>query len=205
VPPASRLVFLNCPYNTSYQSILHSLVFTVIDCGFIPRCALENMDASQTRLQRIYELISLCELSIHDISYSHADPESGLAHFNMAFELGLFLASKQFGGDGHRKKKCLILDSDRDRYHKSISDISGQDIQAHNDDPDTVIGCVRDWLSPMAAKKPLPGAGHIRTRYETFRTRLPAICEECRFQPDTLTFNDFYYCVRRFQRYFTQP
>lgn len=203
MPPASKLVFLNCPYDTSYTSILQAVVFAVLDCGFVPRCALENQDGSQTRLQRIYGLISVCELSIHDISYAHADPQSGLAHFNVAFELGLFLACKEFGGEDHGAKRCLILDSDPDRYHKSISDISGQDIQVHGKDPDAAIRCVRNWLS--SARHPLPGAKHIQDRYVAFRQTLPRICEECKLDAGMLTYEDFCHCAGIFLRYFSQP
>lgn len=34
-------VFINCPFDPEYRSVLDALVFVVHDCGFRVRCALE--------------------------------------------------------------------------------------------------------------------------------------------------------------------
>ena len=65
----------------------------------------------------------------------------------MPFELGLYLGAKAFGGENHSKKRTLILDKEKYRYQKFISDISGMDIRSHGGDLQQLVRCVRDWLT----------------------------------------------------------
>ena len=81
-----------------------------------------------------------------------ANSNTNLPRFNMPLELGLFLGAKRFGRAEQRLKTCLILDIERYRYQKFISDIAGQDIAAHNGEVGKAIGCVRDWLSNAMSK-----------------------------------------------------
>ena len=112
------------------------MVFAVHDCGFIARCALEEEDASQVRIDKIYSIIADCRYGIHDISRIELDDASGFPRFNMPLELGIFLGAKKFGVEEQKKKKCLVLDREPYRYQQFISDIAGQDIQAHNNTPE---------------------------------------------------------------------
>lgn len=125
-------VFLNCPIDSLYKRLFDAMVFAVHDCGFIARCALEEADASQVRIEKIYNIIEECRFGIHDISRTESDHVSGFPRFNMPLELGVFLGAKKFGIHEHKRKKCLVVDREPYRYQKFISDISGQDIQAHN-------------------------------------------------------------------------
>ena len=45
-------VFINCPFDPAYKPLFDATVFAVHDCGFIPRCALEEEDASQVRIEK---------------------------------------------------------------------------------------------------------------------------------------------------------
>ena len=40
-----RNVFINCPFDDSYEPIFRGLVFTVFECGLVPRCAKEAYDS----------------------------------------------------------------------------------------------------------------------------------------------------------------
>jgi len=131
-------VFINCPFDDSYRSLFEAIVFTVHDCGYVARCSLEVTDASQVRIEKISAIIGSCRLGIHDISRTDLDTATQLPRFNMPLELGLFLGAKRFGSGKHRLKTCLILDVDRYRYQKFISDIAGQDIAAHSGKPETL-------------------------------------------------------------------
>jgi hypothetical protein len=66
--PYSDSVFLNVPFDAEYQPIFDALVFTVFDCGFVTRAALETDDSTQVRIQKIYDLIDGSKYGIHDIS-----------------------------------------------------------------------------------------------------------------------------------------
>jgi len=185
-------VFINCPFDTEYRPLFEALVFAVHDCGYIARCALEIDDASQVRIEKVVKIIAGCKFGIHDISRTELDAATGLPRFNMPLELGMFLSAKWFGRAEQKNKVCLILDTERYRYQKFISDISGQDIAAHRGKPEQAIKVVRDWLSNATPKSVgIPGGTAIAERYALFRQELPAMCVKLRLKEDELTFNDY--------------
>lgn len=124
------------------------------------------------------------------------DEGSGLARLNMAFELGLFLGAKWFGTRSVKDKITLILDRDRYRYQKAISDIAGQDIRAHGGEIDRAIKHVRDWLS-TSTDEDIPGGGAIAGRYRAFAKELPELCFELRLSHDSMTFADLAKVIAR--------
>ena len=144
------------------------MVFAVYDCGFIVRCALEEDDASQVRIDKIYNIISDCRYGIHDISRTEIDNVSGFPRFNMPFELGVFLGAKKFGGGEQKRKTCLILDREPYRYQQFISDIAGQDIQTHNNTPEQTVRVVRNWLRTASKREMIPDGSIIWQRYKDF-------------------------------------
>ncbi|MCC6589973.1 MAG: hypothetical protein IT168_24985 [Bryobacterales bacterium] len=170
--------------------MLEALVFSVYDLGFVPRCALEEDDSSELRLSKIERIIEECQYGIHDLSAVALDQTTNLPRFNMPLELGLFLGCRRFGSDVHRKKRCVILDTDRFRYRSFISDISGQDIHAHGGDPRQAIIEVRNWLAAAIPRSKLPGGSEIAGRFERFRRDLPALCAALRRDPEDLIFVD---------------
>lgn len=172
-------VFINCPFDAAYRSLFEALVFAVHDCGYIARCALEVADASEVRIERIAKIIRDCKFGIHDISRTEPDAQTGLPRFNMPLELGIFLGAKRFGRAEQRHKTCLILDVERYRFQRFISDISGQDISAHAADTTRAMKAVRDWLSNATPSSiSIPGGVLIASRYAVFRKDLPAMCEK---------------------------
>src|SRR5580658_4264166 len=121
-------VFINCPFDRDYEPIFLAIVFAVSDSGFTVRCALEA-DEGATRIDKIYSLIESCRFGIHDISRIERDPVNDLPRFNMSFEPGLFLGARRYGLPHHERKSCLVLETERYRYQKFLSDIAGQDIR----------------------------------------------------------------------------
>jgi hypothetical protein len=190
-------VFINCPFDEIYTPLFNAIVFTLHDMGFRPRCALEASNAGQFRLDKIQDIISECKYSIHDLSRTELDTASGLPRFNMPLELGLDLGCKRFGSNYQREKICLVLDTEPYRYQIFISDISGQDIKAHQGDLKTLISVVRDWLrlelDPQ--KVIVPGGAKIFRRYKDFQQALPAICAKLSWDLKRLPFADFSYAV----------
>ena len=116
-PKPSNSVFVNCPFDRSYKQIFNAILFCIFDAGFVPRCALEIEDSTQSRLAKILDLIGQCNFAIHDISYTDIDSGTHLPRFNMPFELGLYFGCHKFSGD--KKKACLILD--REAYSTATS------------------------------------------------------------------------------------
>ena len=183
-------VFINCPFDSDYKHLFDAMVFAVHDCGFIARCTLEEEDASEVRIDKIYNIIAGCRYGIHDVSRTE-DKNSDLPRFNMPLELGIFLGAKKFGVKEQKRKKCLILDTEPYRYQQFISDIAGQDIQAHNDAPELTVKVVRDWLRNVSRRETIPSGSVIWERYQNFVGNLPQMVQEYRYVVEELTFNDY--------------
>ncbi len=195
-------VFINCPFDDKYKSIFNAVVFAVYDAGFYPRCAFELGDATELRLMGIMRIISECKYAIHDISRTQPDRENRLPRFNMPLELGIFLGCKAFGGNRHNVKSCLVMDTELYRYQKFISDVAGQKVDAHRDDPRTAVSVVRDWLRTVSSRVNIPGGRVIWKRFNLFLRKLPTACERLNWEPEVLKlkFVDYRYVIHEFLR-----
>jgi hypothetical protein len=184
-------VFINCPFDSAYRPLFEAVTFAVYDCGFYPRSALEVEDSSEVRIEKIIRIVGECRLAVHDISRTQLDRDSRLPRFNMPLELGIFIGAKAFGAAEHRRKAAIVLDTDRFRYQKYISDIAGQDIRAHHRRPSDAIQQVRSFLSTHCTDGTiLPGGSKIAARYAQFRQGLAETGAELHVQPGELTFRD---------------
>jgi len=108
VPRDARNVFINVPFDDDYAPLFDALVFTTIACGYRVRCALEEDDSGNIRLDKLVRLIRECPRSIHDLSRIELG-DNELPRFNMPFELGLALGAKRFGGPSHRNDRIKIM------------------------------------------------------------------------------------------------
>jgi hypothetical protein len=77
MPARSDGVFINVPFDRRYKKLFDALVFAVHDCGFVARCAREQDDGSQIRLEKLYTIIAECRYGIHDLSRTTLDRNSG--------------------------------------------------------------------------------------------------------------------------------
>lgn len=185
-------VFINCPFDVGFKPIFEAVVFAVHDSGFVARCALEEDDGAQVRIDKIYDILEDCLLGVHDVSATALDPPLNLPRFNMPLELGVFLGARRFGSPRQRRKACLVLDRERFRYQAYLSDLAGQDIKAHGGEPHRAIRAVRDWLSHRVPEGTmLPGPTKMVERYELFLSDLPTLLEAVGIERDELIYNDF--------------
>ena len=198
-------VFINCPFDSTYKPLFDAIVFTVHDCGFMARCALEEEDTSQVRIDKIYTIIADCRYGIHDISRTELDEISGLPRFNMPLELGIFLGAKKFGVKEQKRKNCLVLDREPYRYQQFISDIAGQDIQVHNNSPEAVIKVVRNWLRTTSRRQTLPSGNIISERYQNFMRDLPQMAQDFQLEVNDLIFNDYVWVLGKWLLTETSP
>jgi hypothetical protein len=186
--PYDQGVFINCPFDSRYQRLFHAIVFTVSDCGFTPRCALEVDDGGEERIRKIKRIIRESRYAVHDISRVEVDSKSRLPRFNMPLELGLFLGAQEYGSDEQKLKRSLVLDSIPYRYQKFCSDIAGQDIRAHGNQPARASAAVRAMLATALGEVRLPGPSRILARYAQFAEELPVLCESVGLAPPELEF-----------------
>ena len=193
-----RQVFINCPFDKEYLLLLRATVFVLKACGYTPRCALEADSATEVRVEKILRIIGECGLSIHDISRTEMDRKSKLPRFNMPFELGLFLGAARLGGRQHQSKAALILDVEKFRYQRYLSDIAGQDIRAHPNDPATAIGAIRNWLNTRSSgNHVLPGKAALVSQYRRFQKQLPIMLKELRLKETEISFVDWSKLIAR--------
>ena len=189
-------VFINCPFDGHYKRIFDAIVFAVYDCGFIPRSAREAAN-DPVRLSRIIQIINDSLYAIHDLSRAGVDSKTGLARFNMPLELGIFLGAKEFGGKRNAMKTYLMLDKDRYRYQKFISDLNGIDPKSHNNKPDTAIIKVRDWLNDVTKVDfKIPSGSMIAKKYKVFRKDLPGFASDVGLEMKDLTYRDYCFVVQ---------
>ncbi|MEM7767026.1 MAG: hypothetical protein AAF253_06010 [Pseudomonadota bacterium] len=50
-------VSINCPFSEDYTPFFRAITLAVADCGFKPRCALEDIDSGEIRLDKIMRII----------------------------------------------------------------------------------------------------------------------------------------------------
>lgn len=188
-PEFDRNVFINCPFDSAYAPMFEAIVFAIEDSGFHARCARERLDSSQIRLHKIIDLIRGSRYSIHDLSRTQLDEMTALPRFNMPLELGVDLGCKAFSR-AHGRKSFLIFDSERYRFQKYLSDIGGQDVHHHGNDPKIAVARVRDWLRADSSLASIPGGAVIYERYQEFRRDLSSLCARLRLDIDDLSFAD---------------
>ncbi len=137
-------VFINCPFDNAFFPLLKPLLFTITYLDLKPHIS-ETSDSGQTRIEKIIGLMKVCKYSIHDLSRMEPIKRREYPRFNMPFEcgidFGLKMSDEKFLG-----KKFLILEKEHYRYKSVISDISGNDIKAHQNDAEQMIKVVRDWF-----------------------------------------------------------
>ena len=191
-----RRVFINAPFDPDYRLLFDAIVFAVTDCGYIPRCARERDDGGEIRFDKLITLIGDCRFGLHDISRVDLDPATSLPRFNMPLELGLFLGASRFGSGKQRRKTALILDLESNRYDKFISDISGQDIKAHGNNPTLAIKAVRNWLATNTKDVLMPTGDRMAERYAHFDADLPELCDQFHMSRSEITFLDYRQLIR---------
>jgi hypothetical protein len=145
-PDFDRNVFINCPFDPEYKSLLRPLLFTILYVGMIPKIGLERSDSGETRINKICEMIRDSRYSIHDLSRLQSRRRNEFYRMNMPFELGIEYGCRQFGPDYLRSKRCLILEKSRFDYVRALSDLAGVDIKSHQDKPERLVFVVRDWF-----------------------------------------------------------
>ena len=164
-------VFINCPFDSDYKFLLNPLLFAVLHLGYKPRIS-QTQSSSDIRINQIKNHIRDSKFGIHDLSRCKPLKADDLPRFNMPYELGLDVGCFEFGSGKYKTKKILILETERYRFQKVLSDIAGQDIENHDDDPLTLIRKVCNWLSSMSARRLPASPMEIWSAYTQFCSEL---------------------------------
>lgn len=184
-------VFINCPFTDDYKQLLHSIVFTVLSCGFRPRTAMEAGDAGDIRLDKIMRLIAESPYSIHDLSVVELDKKNSLPRFNMPFELGLVIGCRKAAGPRFARRPILVMESTAYTTQKCLSDIAGQDLKAHSGSVSRIVTIVRTWLLQQSGRQNIPGHVRVQNAFNSFYDVLPSLCEAAELDATDISYSDF--------------
>jgi hypothetical protein len=139
-------------------------------------------------------LIRECPRSIHDLSRDKTP------RFNMPFELGLALGAKRYGRRPRDRIKILIR-----RQHalpRYLSDLAGNDPEAHNNKPNQIIRITRNFLHQSQTGQALPGPSHLIGVFRKFKQRLPRIARDIDCKPEEVRayrhYPTFVHCLTTF-------
>lgn len=182
-------VFINCPFDNYYFPLLKPLLFTLIYIDLKPQIS-ETSDSGEVRLTKIQKLMSISKYSIHDLSRMEPLKSKDYPRFNMPFECGIDFGLRM-SDDKYQAKKFLILEKEQHRYQKVISDISGNDIKAHKNEPEQIVKVVRDWF--RAINPDTPRHKEIWLAFNEFEFDYEKILLEEEYDPkdiNSLTFSD---------------
>lgn len=148
-------VFLNIPYDPDYEDRFIAYIAGVAAFGLDPRATLE-LTSGERRLDRIFNLISACRYSFHDLSLVTIDANPPTTpRFNMPFELGLVVGWQNAAPSGH---DWFVFESSRHRLQKSLSDLNGTDPFIYGS---TVDGILREIRNALARHGAQPTAGQM--------------------------------------------
>ena len=136
--------FINLAYVNSNAELYLGLLAGLAGFGLAPVAAMHD-PGSDPQLSRIYRLIEESVISFHDLSYVSLDPPSPRTpRFNMPFELGLAVAVAM---SANRRHRWFLLEKVPHRAAKSLSDISGTNVQIHDGLASSVLKAVSNALA----------------------------------------------------------
>lgn len=164
-------VFLNLPYDPRFESLFLAYIAGVSAFGMAPRATLE-IPGSTRRLDRIFELLSTCPQSIHDLSRVQLDRTTpATPRFNMPFELGLAVAREKSGG----LHSWFVFESMNRRITKSLSDLNGTDVYIHRG---TINGVFAQLGNAFLRKGRRPTVPEMQALYRGLRASVPGILQK---------------------------
>lgn len=176
-------VFINCPFDNYYFPLLKPLLFTLIYIELNPQIS-ETSDSGETRLKKIKGLMAISKYSIHDLSRMEPLKLKEFPRFNMPFECGIDFGLKMSNESIFSEKKFLILEKELYRYQKVISDISGNDIKSHKNEPEQLVKVIRDWF--RTTKTDIPKYKEIWLAYNEFHSDYEEILKGDGYNPNDI-------------------
>jgi hypothetical protein len=123
-----------------------ALVGTLATLGLMPRSVLD-LPASTTRGERLLRIIAESRVSIHDLSRQAS--ASGVPRMNMPFEAGL-ATSLSWGGRPH---SVFLLEAERYRLQRTLSDLNGIDPYIHDGTPQGVVRAILEMFRRPGGKR----------------------------------------------------
>lgn len=167
-----KSAFLNIPYDAGYQDLYLAFIAGTSAFDLKPRATLE-LAGSERRLDRIFELITSCRYSFHDLSRVEMDLHTPRTpRFNMPFELGLAVAWQKMRPRSH---VWFVFESMNRRLQKSLSDLGGSDPYIHDG---TAAGVFRELSNALVSARRQPSVRQMRVIYADLQRAAPKVQRE---------------------------
>lgn len=167
----TRGVFLNVPFDDQYENCFVALIAGVAGLGLKPTSVLD-VSTSDQRLQRIFEHLSNCRYSIHDLSRVELS-KGRYPRFNVPFEAGL-ASALALTTDRHER---FLFEARRYRLARTCSDLAGVDVKIHGGRP---RGVLRAVLNAFVRPRRTPRIGELELLHNVVRIRARELKQEAR-------------------------
>jgi hypothetical protein len=165
-----KTAFLNIPYDDRYRDLYLAFIAGLTAFGLDPRATLE-IPGGARRLDRIFELITSCQYSVHDLSRVQLDRQRPQApRFNMPFELGLVLGWLQTSRRSNHT--WFVFEAVTRRVSKTLSDLDGTDPYIHDETPK---GVFRELGNALVRSADQPSIGQMYRVYRNIKTASPLV------------------------------
>jgi hypothetical protein len=167
---SQKTAFINVPYDDRYRDLYLAFIAGLTSFGLDPRATLE-VPGGKRRLDRIFELMTSCQYSFHDLSRVQLDRRRPRTpRFNMPFELGLILGWLQAS---HRSNHTwFVFEAVGRRVSKSLSDLDGTDAYIHDEKPN---GLFRELGNALVRSADQPTVAQMYAVYRNIKTASPLI------------------------------
>jgi hypothetical protein len=173
-----RSVFLNFPFDRSYEPVFIGLVAGLVALGLKPRSVIEIPEQGEGRMRRLFDLICSCGASIHDLSRVNTP-----VRFNMPFELGIAYALHQVTKPAHR---FVVLERERHRLDRTLSDLKMLDPRIHRGSGHEALRCIYESFKPRQGAAPEQTGDRIyqrlRANLDEYRGRQTTIFNRLSFE-----------------------
>jgi len=165
-----KTAFINVPYDEEYQDLYLAIIAGLTAFGLDPRATLE-IPGGARRLDRIFELITSCQYSFHDLSRVEVDRRRPpTPRFNMPFELGVVLGWLKTSKKSNHT--WFVFESVGRRVSKSLSDLDGTDAYIHDGRPK---GVFRELGNALVRSTDQPTLPQMNAVYRKIKIASPLI------------------------------
>jgi|SRR5882724_182825 len=161
-------VFINCPFDSEYDSLLRPILFSILYFGFTPQIASQTADSGQQRINKILSLILKSKYSVHDLSRIRSVKPGELYRLNMPFELGIDYGCRRISTGHLGRKRFLVLTAKPHDYKKALSDLAGIDAKSHGNKPEKAVLALRNWFIDTVHLKKADSATAIWYKFMDF-------------------------------------
>jgi len=168
-PGFNKNVFINCPFDGRYDSLLKPILFTIVYFEFTPQIASQTGDSGEQRINKILRLILKSRYSIHDLSRIRSRRRGEFFRLNIPFELGIDYGCRRASTGYLQKKRFLVLGARPHDHKRALSDLGGIDGKSHGNNPKKAVIELRNWFVDTINLTKAPSGSALWEKFIEFR------------------------------------